>query len=60
MLFKIEKCSDYAYKDVKELNTLEEFIEFVNENEQIVIRKTWDEVPDNSDMTIEIYDIWRE
>ena len=61
MLFEIRKASDYEYKEVKEINTLEELIEFFKENGDLILRDTLiSENPDTQDMTIEIYDDWRE
>lgn len=55
MFFKIFKSSDYVYNDdslpCKEINSLEELIEFQKECKHAIILY---------DNTIEIYDDWRE
>jgi hypothetical protein len=57
MKFRVTKTSYYGEAEVfVELNTLEEFIEWVRKQRQEVIVKTW-----AKDLTeLEIYDGWRE
>jgi hypothetical protein len=50
MKFKITRSSDWNYKEEKEINTLEELIEFNKEKGNLILKE--DE--------IEIYDDYRE
>lgn len=52
MKFLIKKSSDYYYKDEKEINSFDELLKFIDENESIIMNK-------NSNI-IEIYDDYRE
>ena len=54
MKFKVDRASDYNYKESVEINTLEELMEFVNKNGSIVIwgDKEKGAYNDHSDITI--------
>ena len=54
--FNIEKTSDPYYTEIKEINTIEELMDFVDKNGDIVIRDN----PFGPYRVIEIYDTWRE
>lgn len=59
MKFNVTKTSDWGYRKTIEINTLEELMKFVEDNDEIVLIPSHkfkeDVLP-----TIEIYDTWRE
>jgi hypothetical protein len=60
MKFKIEKSSDCEYEKSKNIDTLEELINFINKsNCKIIIKRPQDCCIDKQ-WSIEIYDSWRE
>ncbi len=56
--FIIEKTSDYLYKETKEINSIEELMDFIDKNGDVVIRNPY--VGREPYKVIEIYDTWRE
>lgn len=59
MEFKVYKTSSKwrDLKDSKEINTIEELIEFMDTNGELIIKRSYD---DNNELQIEIYDDYRE
>ena len=61
MKFEVSKTSDWTYRKQIDIKTLEELMEFVNDNGQIIITP-YDPIVDVivGLPSIEIYDDWRE
>lgn len=57
MKFVIRKTSDYEYKEIETIKTLEELMDFIDKNGSVVIE---DIIDDHPYKTIEIYDTYRE
>lgn len=56
MKFVIRKTSDYEYKEIEDIKTLEELMDFIDKNGSVVI----EDFIDHPYKTIEIYDTYRE
>ena len=57
MKFKVKKTSDWNYSENVDISTLEELMEFADDNGQLIISP---HNPITKQPSIEIYDDWRE
>lgn len=68
MIFTVTKTSDWTYYESKEIETLDELLQFVRDNGQVIINRVLDFEKCNDDQfvateegfALEIYDSYRE
>lgn len=59
MQVKITQTSDWDYREYREMNTLEELVQFMRDNHGSLVLMDCPE-SDSVEFEIEIYDTWRE